>query len=567
MTFETEALNKAMKLNVIVEIPSLSYEFAQYTPDSGLTPTHVGYIGTAKINPINLDIRRVNTTTSTLNFDLIDFNKDITTLIMNDTNQFMEREVILKVGFITGSFAYSSYRQFAKSTIKSWQKIDSKFRFTCNDITELLKDEYKNYYSELSSDISAVDTSVTLDDATNFPSSGQIKINSEFLLYSGKSVNTLTGLSRADLTSTADAAETGDKCSLVTKFEKNPIDIMTDVFTELGISSDVDLTSFSDIKATHFSSDTYRLYWYDVDNALERIEQEVLLAINCRLAPIDGKITLVILDQVDLSATPFIVDEDSITTKQPSYKADTKRLINQVQIKYNYSEGLSKFTRTKLYPLSGTSESIVAFGAKKPLKLEFKGVAADLNGDTIAAERATRLLARLDRPVTDLKLQTHFDTSSLNVGDDVNLVHGNLPSKSGSFNEILEVMKQGYDFTSGLITYQYSFTSATGLRLGQIAPNDSIQSVTSQSVFTVSDGTCFAADYFLIIDGETQQVDSVSGNILTMKAPYTTTLIAQDIVFPDYDNSSDGQRSRWAYTCNNTESFTYDSNSGYQIYF
>ena len=52
--------------------------------------------------------------------------------------------------------------------------------------------------STLASGISAIDTSITLIDATAFPSSGSVTIGNESISYTGKSVNTLTGCTRGN---------------------------------------------------------------------------------------------------------------------------------------------------------------------------------------------------------------------------------------------------------------------------------------------------------------------------------------------------------------------------------
>ena len=51
-------------------------------------------------------------------------------------------------------------------------------------------------YSTLSSGINATDTSLTLVSGTNFPNAGVVQIDTEIIAYTGKSTNTLTGLTR-----------------------------------------------------------------------------------------------------------------------------------------------------------------------------------------------------------------------------------------------------------------------------------------------------------------------------------------------------------------------------------
>jgi hypothetical protein len=68
-----------------------------------------------------------------------------------------------------------------------------------------------NATSTLASGIASGDTSLTLANASSFPSSGAVSIDSEIIYYTGKSTNTLTGLTRgADGTSAAAHSASAD---------------------------------------------------------------------------------------------------------------------------------------------------------------------------------------------------------------------------------------------------------------------------------------------------------------------------------------------------------------------
>lgn len=64
--------------------------------------------------------------------------------------------------------------------------------------------------NQLNGNISNSDTTITLLDASSFPTSGTILINSELITYSGKSSNDLTGCTRGTNGTTADAHTSGD---------------------------------------------------------------------------------------------------------------------------------------------------------------------------------------------------------------------------------------------------------------------------------------------------------------------------------------------------------------------
>jgi hypothetical protein len=77
------------------------------------------------------------------------------------------------------------------------------------DTTTNLFEVANNAISSLVGAISTGDTSLTLANAANFPSSGAISIDSEILYYTGKSTNTLTGVSRGQDGTTAASHNAG----------------------------------------------------------------------------------------------------------------------------------------------------------------------------------------------------------------------------------------------------------------------------------------------------------------------------------------------------------------------
>lgn len=66
------------------------------------------------------------------------------------------------------------------------------------------------WYSTLIEDITAVQTTIEVSDATNFASSGTVQIGTEKILYTGKSSNILTGCTRGYSSTTAATHDTGD---------------------------------------------------------------------------------------------------------------------------------------------------------------------------------------------------------------------------------------------------------------------------------------------------------------------------------------------------------------------
>ena len=65
-----------------------------------------------------------------------------------------------------------------------------------DDLIQFTDDRDALAADTLSAAIAANDTSIALNDAADFPSSGRIKIGTEEITYTGKSSNTLTGCTR-----------------------------------------------------------------------------------------------------------------------------------------------------------------------------------------------------------------------------------------------------------------------------------------------------------------------------------------------------------------------------------
>lgn len=94
--------------------------------------------------------------------------------------------------------------------------------------------------SLLSSAISASDTSLTVVDASSFPSAGIGRIDSEFFKWDSKSTNTLSGLTRGAYGSTAatHAAAADVRMTILAGYHNNVKDAVIAVETKLGSGSD-----------------------------------------------------------------------------------------------------------------------------------------------------------------------------------------------------------------------------------------------------------------------------------------------------------------------------------------
>jgi len=593
MTYETELQNKQFQLNLVLSVGGELFSSYQVDSDvgdllgtgSGIPTNRIGLINKVRSSGNKTDIRNVRTSLASLTFELLDKDARVTAILTSDEENLLEKEVIFYVGFITGSFDFADYQLISKTYVKSVRKRQNFYQFNARETTSLLRKRIFSINSPLDGDINSLATTLVVNDGSIFPTSGRIKINNEFIQYNGVSVNTLQNLSRGDLNSTADSHEDGDLVFFVQEVEDNPIDIMLQIITSdvgdmsngtfdvlstggMGIDESlIDVTTFTDIRDTFFSGEEFRDHLYDISDGLRYLEKEYLKANNLRFITKDGKISLAVLDQIDLTATvPELKEDDQ--EEGASWQAKSDKIVNEITIQYDFIEGLRRFSRTQVFT---DDDSITKFG-RKPLVLQFRAIRADLSGTAIATNRATRLLGRLSTPRASVKVKTHFSESNFNLGDKVLFSNRFLPQQGGGLGmaEQLEILSRAVDWDTGRASFDLEFTSYAGLRIGLIAPSPFPVSVSSQTVFDVPDGTCYRVDDVIWLEddpGVYRTIIDVTGNTITISSAFLTTLTTLTRVkIAPYDLASEFQRSRYAYIVDGTGFFG-DGTKGYQILF
>ena len=139
MSFTTELVNKQFQTNMIIKIGSVYY--SQFAVDSGLSvdSDKIGVVKNVKISPTRVDVRKVRSTVASVNFDLTDINEVISIAIGNDVSQFLNRDVLIYVGFITGSFDFADYKLVASVSIKTISKKPNTYSFSAVETTNLLQ--------------------------------------------------------------------------------------------------------------------------------------------------------------------------------------------------------------------------------------------------------------------------------------------------------------------------------------------------------------------------------------------------------------------------------------------
>lgn len=596
-TYVTDVATKNYKQNIVIEFDDGTTQtyFSTYQPDSGLTvdSDKVGLLRRATVSPTKVDVKSVNTTIANSSFELVDADEAVTAFIATDPQgQLMGNDVTIYVGRITGASPWADYSQIAKGKIKKITKTSNGYRFNIAENVDQLNNSIFNTKTDLTVAANDSQGTLTVTDTTDFPTTGTIKVGDEFMTYTGKTATTITGMTRAQLSSTAGAHDVGSEVLLVTSIQDNPINLILqllisnggggtyDVLTDgIGISPTlIDVAGFEAIRDSDFSGEQYQLYLYDIENALKLIEKQLLLSTFTRLIPKGGKIGLALLDQVNLGASVTDIDETSIIGN-PTYDIDSNKIINQVEIAWDYDEGTKQFLNRTLYQ---DTTSISDYGAKQILKYEFKGVRTSLSGSTIIENLQSRLLARLSNPRARVSVKTQMDRSLEDPGDNIKLTHRYLPKPGagtlGMSGTYLEVMSKALNFDTGQTTYTLEFTSSSNLRLGLIAPSPLPTSVTSQTIFDVPDGSCYAVDDTLKLWDDsssayyadaTVTITDVTSNTITVSPAFVTTLNTTNtrIKLADYDEASTNQRDTYGYIAPDTGTFVSDGSNAYVITF
>jgi hypothetical protein len=575
-------IGKSFQLNIVIVLNGDVY--GQYQPDSGLVieDERLGLIVKSNISGAKVDIRKTNSSTPSLSFELLDKDGFMSSEIMKADGNFLETPVQLYIGEIRGPsnpMDFGDYIKYTDTIVKSINKVANGYVFKCAELVNLLKFPIFQIQSTLATPISDTATTAVLVDAAEFPVSGRFILNDEVIQYNGKTGNILNNLSRGDLNSTANDHDQGDAVFFLERFEENPLtgllQIMLsdagdlsngpyDVLTTGGLGIDQSLVNVANIEAirdANFQTDNFRFELSNIENAQRFLEEQILDPNNCRFISDNGLINLAVLDQVNIGAVVPEVDETS-TLPNERYQLNTQKTVNEIRISYDYSIGLGRYTRTTFFR---DNESIARFGVKR-LNKEWDFVRADLQGSTIVTNRATRLLSRLSTPRGAISITTHFDKAGLKIGDKILLTNRHLPQQGGGLgiSEQLEIISRAVNIGRGQVKFDLEFTSFAGLRLGLIAPSPNPSNIISQTQFEVPDAACYRVGDPLAQNSETGEIrliTDITGNIITINEAFTDLLELSDVLkIPDYNRASSFQHSRYAFISPNP-SLTFDDNT------
>jgi len=603
MSFDSELeASRSLKINLVFKIyapsPTGTTYFSKYQPQSGLTvdADKVGLVTSFSVPGQQIDLLTARSDIGQATVELVDKDLVFSNFMGQPLSALIGLKADLFVGLITDAgMPFSEYiPEKISYVIKTIEKSGSKYKIGLRSPADRMQVPIYNFRGNLNAFTLAAATTLVIETGTDTfdGPTGRAKIGNEFVQYTGKSfaspLTTLTGVSRGDETSTAEDHKAGEECWFVEKIVANPIDILLQLLTSTGTGTsgaydllfdgigipiaEVDVAKFLSIKSTFFPSDTFTLFFYDIQNALKYIEVELLQANNLRFTEEDGLLSIAILDQSIPGDTLPIVDEDVILrSPAPTWKLSEQRLFNSFVMQYFFNEGTGTYAKTKQFD-DLSSQAI--HGVRTQSDFKFKGITSD----GIAQERGNRLLARFSTPQSEISATQFLKTYGTPPGEKVTFTHGDLPSPGGGIglSHELELLKRAINYATGQVQASYVFTSYINLRRGLIAPSSTVFSVTSTTVFNVPTGEgarykigyvlrLFSNTTHLELEGNNEVID-VTGDQITMANAWPSlTPSTTYLKFADYDFASEAQKAKYAFIVGGSGLFA-DGSGGYKIY-
>lgn len=560
--------------NVVVRF--LGRYFTLRAPDAGLITrdAYQGLVASLVLNPTTVDPKRVSTTIASYSIKMIDRNGTLSRLVKDSgvdlVNQTVEIWLGRNLAAVGDSMDFADYYKLPVTRIKRYNFQDGAYTFSTTEETDRMNRSIFVTKTRLSGDILAATNALTVkDDISGFASSGYLRIDDEFLGYTSKDngAKTFSGLTRGEFnTLPADHSDNAD-IFVATNVEVNPVTLLLQLLISgggggaydvlpagLGIApSLIDLDEIEGIRDELFSSVEFRLGLYNISNALQFIEREILAPCNLRFTySINSKLTLVVLDRARFVETTDIIDEDTLT-KNPSVSVDDNKIVNVIEIDWGYSELTGKYEQRSTFR---NEDSIAAYGEKTSINFKFKGVQADLDGEDFVDQFGNALLDRLSLPSAEISVNTQVDKSLMNVGGKTLLRSTKIANASGvlNFAEETEIVSRAINYQTGDVQIKLAFTSFTGVRSCYLAPSATFVSAASDSVGTLGAGKGdlwqagwkvrlwdnVAAEYATT---QVNEIESIDGDEITFVDPWDVTLSADHrLKFPDYDDATAEQK-------------------------
>lgn len=583
MSYVSELVNKQYTGNVIIRFLSTYFSIRQ--PDSGLTvdTQYNGLVSGLQLSSIKIDPKIVQTPIANYTFKLLDKDNVITALVKDLGQDIFGENVEIWVGRTGVSMAFADYFKLPITKIKKIEHSENAYSFSSAEETDRIAKPIYDAKTRLSINILSGTTIITgLDDTTDFPSAGRIKIEDEFFDYTSKNdgTKTFSGITRAVNGSTAVAHDANVDMILAETITDNPLNIILkllisgggggayDVLDDgLGISNTlIDVSAIEDLRDDKFPDIEFELTFYDIEDALKYIEQQLLAPCGLRFSYGSGStLSLVQIDQPIFVDPVDRIDEDTITS-YPKWMVDDNKIVNEIIINWDFNEGTQEFNQRDVYT-DATSQS--DYGRRTPLTFNFKGVQEDLEGQDFLDTFAQDLLYRLANPKVEIDFSGQIDKHLINPGEITILESSQVPRYDGTlgFDTEVEVLSRGIDHIKGQVNWKLGFTAFSTIRSGYIGPSDLVAVVNSQSSINMASGRTSRWDVGYKVrlwDDSTDSyeadavntVATISGDTMTFQNAWSTTLTTDHrIKFADYDQGVTDEQFRYCFISDDGNDF------------
>lgn len=499
-----------------VSDPAGSYDYLMEIPRTGVS---------------KVDIKEAKTTLGSLSFTLLDKDNFVTDDMVETT--YLNKKVSLYLLFDDGvlTFANDAVKVFT-GYIETVDVSQPKITFNASEIRATLGKPIFNGITNLDGAINDSATTITVDSTATFKDSGTIKIDDEYINYTGKTDTTFTGCTRGSQSSTAASHDDDEEIIQVFVASSiNPITLVLQLLMSItgdgsnnatydvlldgaGLDpNDIDIDSFTDIRDAE-SFGTFDFVIDDISNIINFIEDELLLPTVTRIVTsFEGKLTLVQLDQSSVSSVVEEISSDSIVGI-PKMTSSTRAIVNDVYVKYNYNHLTDKYE--DVYRTTDqVSISLYGRPPKAIKTFEFRGMTTSVQASGFADD----YLARNATPTPTIRAKTFLTKRMITPGSDVIFGSKNLsnPTSGGtSFSGLLEVISVSQN--KDLVDLTMAYTRFTVGRPAFISPSGVISSKSSETVFDLSaGGSLFEIGFFVSL------WDSALGNEISFYNDFRRT--------------------------------------------
>ena len=592
MTTYTQEINNPNYVPNIVILIDGNY-FSIRDPDSGLTSDYPGYVQRVAVNPTSIDPFRPTSTLSTSSFSLIDYGASVSAICNGDSKYLQGKEAKLWIGRSFVGMDFSDYYELPPGIISKAQKAEGSWNFSTVETKDRIRKSAFSIQSKLFGNILAGTTTITLQSIpVGLPSSGIVRINDEFISYTG--VNSLTNeienCIRGEFGTISASHEIGSTvflCQNVTA--RNPVDFILQLLISSGgggtydvlldgagiDQSLIDIAQIEQVRDDYYPSEQFRFILFNIESLKDFIEQELLFPLGLRLrSNNNGKIGLAVVNRNILELDPPTISDDN-TLKQPGFSVDENLVANRIRIFWDWSDSRQDYLRVSDFK---DDDSITEFGERPITEVKFKGIRSALSGSAIVQSIALIYLSRFSQPRPTITVNTFMNASLLTVGDKPELFSSYIPNDQGDLDFIssLEVTKKSINYQTGDVQFQLNFTAYSGIRQCFIAPSDLATTIISQKSVVIPTGR--GAHYRIgwkmrlydvsqreYASSQVNEIASIVGDTVTFVDDWLITLTANNyrIVFADYDNVTEQQK-KFCFISQTGNNFS-DNKSTYQI--